>query len=415
MASNNTKKRRRTAADTLHIGDLPIGFIVNVSAYLSKPSRAILAVAFSSPSSSWQNDILMHQQSPISTAIVSASQWDTLDFEDVNKELASKLTDDDIYAILKSVSAYDVLKRLKLCGCINITGIGLNPLRGSVVLEQIDISLVGKHEETKIKPYPKISQDAVVPILDSIISTDGCSLKYVRFPQKWQIGIIGSQRPVIDFGNRYNQYMNRRGILCTKCNKSIYLVMNWLNRILENTVICYDCLDPICHNCQLLHNDMGRCSICKKNYCTDCVPSTSCTSCTHAYCEGCEEMEDCDECGDATCEDCLYTCDGCNETRCYECRPYRSCVGYGCEKGNCLDCYDGEEYDVDHCDECDENYCSDCKLKKVKSGEFGSDCIRCSGAVCHIILEENEKLTKENEELGREVEDLRAKVERTEL
>ena len=84
----------RTAADNLHISDLPIGFIVDVSAYLAKPSRAILAVAFSA-SSSWQNDNLMHRQSPISKAIVSAQQWDILDFEDVEKELANKLTDDD--------------------------------------------------------------------------------------------------------------------------------------------------------------------------------------------------------------------------------------------------------------------------------------------------------------------------------
>ena len=46
MASNSTNERRRTAANTLHISNLPVGFIVDVSAYLSKPSRAILAVAF---------------------------------------------------------------------------------------------------------------------------------------------------------------------------------------------------------------------------------------------------------------------------------------------------------------------------------------------------------------------------------
>ena len=67
---------------------------------------------------------MTHRQSPISTAIVSASKWDTLDFEDINKELANKLTDDDINAVLKSINAHDVLKKLKLCGCINITGKG---------------------------------------------------------------------------------------------------------------------------------------------------------------------------------------------------------------------------------------------------------------------------------------------------
>jgi hypothetical protein len=107
MASNSgINKRRRTASDTLHISDLPIGFIADVSAYLPKPSRAILAVAFTS-SPLWQNNDLMHQLSPISKAIISASQWDILDFEDINKELAYELTDYDISTVLKSINAQD--------------------------------------------------------------------------------------------------------------------------------------------------------------------------------------------------------------------------------------------------------------------------------------------------------------------
>ena len=122
MAPNSTNKRRRTAADTLHITDLPIGFIADVSAYLEKPSRAILAVALTPSSSSWNDYDLMHRQSPISTAIVLAYQWDTLDFEDVEKELANKLTDNDISAVLKSINAQDVLKRLKICGVLTLLG-----------------------------------------------------------------------------------------------------------------------------------------------------------------------------------------------------------------------------------------------------------------------------------------------------
>jgi len=52
MASISTNKRRRTAADTLHISDLPVGFIVNLAEYLPKPTRAILAATLSAPSSS---------------------------------------------------------------------------------------------------------------------------------------------------------------------------------------------------------------------------------------------------------------------------------------------------------------------------------------------------------------------------
>ena len=53
--------------------------------------------------------------------------------------------------------------------------------------------------------------------------------KYVQCPVKWLDS--SPSGPVMGFGNRYNQYMNRRGIICTKCNKSMDLVMNWLNRI----------------------------------------------------------------------------------------------------------------------------------------------------------------------------------------
>ena len=112
--------RRPTAPDTLNISDLPVGILVDIAAYLANPSKALLAVAFSAPSSSWRNNDLMHRLSPISTAIVSAQQWDILDIEDIEKELANKLMDDDIYAVLKCISARDVLKRLKLCGCIYI-------------------------------------------------------------------------------------------------------------------------------------------------------------------------------------------------------------------------------------------------------------------------------------------------------
>ena len=183
MASNSgINKRRRIAADTLHISDLPTGFIVDVSAYLPKPSRAMLAVAFTS-SSLWQNDALMHRLSPISTAIISAEQWDTLDFKDINKELANKLTDDDIGAVLKCINAQDVLKRLKLCGCTNIEGHGLNPLRGSVVLEQIDMSFTPRYGCQEVLSEAKISLATIISILDSIISAEDCSLKYIQFPR----------------------------------------------------------------------------------------------------------------------------------------------------------------------------------------------------------------------------------------
>jgi len=143
----------------------------------------MLAVAFTAPSSSWQNNNLMHRPSPISTAIISSSDWGTLDFMDVEKSLAGRLSDYDMFAILQCINAqYDVIKKLKLTGCVNLTGQGLSPLRGSVVLEQIDFSLLKRYQKpdpyfSKSKMNHSLSKDAV--ILDSIVSTSGCSLKHI--------------------------------------------------------------------------------------------------------------------------------------------------------------------------------------------------------------------------------------------
>jgi len=219
------------------------------------PSRALLAVAFNAPSSSSWNDYDLHRQSSISKAIVSAQQWDVLDFEDIEKDLAQQLTDDDVYATLTCINARDVLKRLKLCGCTNIKGIGLNPLRGSTVLvEQIDISLVGRYDNPYPAPESKISEEAVAPILVSIVSVDSCALKCIKFPTNWKRE-WEHPYPLRDFKRRYNElFSNRRDMICSKCNEGIQGIDDWMygNR---NRKICYDCLTPLCSNCRDGVND----------------------------------------------------------------------------------------------------------------------------------------------------------------
>jgi hypothetical protein len=394
MANNPRNVRQKTGDDdTLHISDLLIGSLVNVSEYLPKPSKVMLAVALSAPSSSWNVNSI---PSDVSKAIISASQWDILDFEDVEKELANKLTDDDISAVLTCIGARDVLKKLKLYGCINFEGHGLNPLRGSVVLEQIDISLVRKHEDPQIEPTPKISHEIVLPILDGIISTNGCVLKYIQFPWKWR-----ETYPVVEFRRRYNQQLNTRGISCSKCNRNMNEV--WLNDKLVNTNICYDCLKPICTQCDMDEADF--CQHCTKKYCTDCVPLTSCASCSNAYCRGCiREMDTY-----VYCDHHMRTCDSCDMTRCDDCSDYMDRCN-SCGKVNCESCYDGEEYSVKYCDQgsC-ASYCRDCKLIMVKKD--GVRCYACAGDVVPFLLEQNTKLTEENEELAKDNQEMREKVE----
>lgn len=191
MSVTLDRKRRRTDVQCNHIIDLPVGLLVHVTTYLAKPSRALFAVAMtaSSSSSDWKTTLhyfMQEELSDNSKAILSSLEWDLLDFEDIEKSLAVKLTDDDLHAVLKwCISAHGVLKKLKLTGCINITGCSLEPLRRSTVIEQMDLSLSKQFESPRSNVESKISEEVVIPILDSIISANGSSLKYLLLPICW--------------------------------------------------------------------------------------------------------------------------------------------------------------------------------------------------------------------------------------
>ena len=154
MLSTSTKRRRKTAAIAaashsdmnvvvlrLTLTDLPIGLFQHVSSYLPTTTQALFSVA-------------VQEQENISSIILSSNAWDTLDFGDIEKDLAAKLSDDDITAILLRIDAINNLKTLKLTNCINISGIGLKPLRRSMIIEQIDLSLTGEHQSPVLWSSP---------------------------------------------------------------------------------------------------------------------------------------------------------------------------------------------------------------------------------------------------------------------
>ncbi|KAL7525408.1 hypothetical protein ACHAXR_000991, partial [Thalassiosira sp. AJA248-18] len=98
----------------------------------------------------------------------------SLDFGNMERSslnrFAATLTDDDVSATLICIDAQHCLRRLKLQGCLKIVGSGLEPLRGSLALEQIDLSTES----------PVLSDAIVLPIIESILDARGNSLKYIR-------------------------------------------------------------------------------------------------------------------------------------------------------------------------------------------------------------------------------------------
>ena len=207
MTSTNSK-RRRTADDEgmMSINNLPDALLTGIAKYLADPSRALFAVALTPSTQSYQ-------PTETSNAIVSGGNWQMLDFGDIEKHLASKLTDNDVHKILVCIDGINTIKTLKLAGCVNITGRGLHPL-STAALEKIDLSLVGKHESPVIEPEPSLCESVMIPFLDSILGKG--RLKHLDLPTKFR---LQRSREMRQFLERYISYLESFRYGCSKCER----------------------------------------------------------------------------------------------------------------------------------------------------------------------------------------------------
>ena len=124
--SNKRSRSEPEEDNSLTINDLPDGIFADVAAYLAKPSKALFAVAMTAPSTTWTINNNHNCCSGAAAAIMTSNSWEALDFGDIEKYLAAKLSDDDVGAILLCIKAKTTLKTLKLTGCVNIKVVDLN-------------------------------------------------------------------------------------------------------------------------------------------------------------------------------------------------------------------------------------------------------------------------------------------------
>ena len=300
------------------ISDLPIGALSYVSSYLALPSRALFAVALNC-----RDDLER------CSAIVG-EQRDVLDFGDIEKQLAAKLTDDDVRNILLSIDAINNLKALRLTNLLNIIGIGLEPLRESTTIEKIDLSLVGDHESPELSPIPPMSCTEVLSILDSIIDMgEECSLKLLILTKEWRKRDTESEVHV--FLARYNELLCSRVVPCLKCGNNIRNLNHSMPQVNlkvgrgyeygAQLVTCYDCMKHYCFNC--VEEEDGEyiyclgtlCGFCNRRYCFHCSRERPCTSCEKKFCVDCMDMNQCAQCGKSVCLNCISG----DENLCHKC------------------------------------------------------------------------------------------------
>ena len=349
----------------------------SVVSYLPKLSRAVLASSLRGRLSFLFNDT-----------------WDTIDFNDMEKNAASRFTDEDIHSILTVTDSVNCLKRINLANLTQITGSGLCVLNGSSVLEHIDLSLVPENHRASDIEENRLKEDVICSLLDSIVSSDGSSLSYINLPKTW---LTQPSQMMQVFIRRFKQYMREKSFQCLKCNRICQNDIGYFTLAGSDTDGVFS---DTCHACSARY---GRCcaptivsdelfhvcKVCEKGFCSSCKPMTECCICEENVCTECCTGV-CPRCDtvfcSAACENELtwtsYTCSCCKKISCSECPDggFHECVD--CNKKNCFDCNDVEG-NVQLCGLCGISSCLDCKLKRVNEAELGGGeaCVQCKGMV----------------------------------
>ncbi|KAL7533511.1 hypothetical protein ACHAWF_004528 [Thalassiosira exigua] len=394
LSKRRKSKRRKTttpASRCLSIDVLPDAMLGCVAGFLPKTSRLLLMAALSSPTLDAPRRL-------------DSESWDTIDFADVMDDIAPRLTDEDLSEVLIAIKD---IKILKLAGCTNITGSGLKPLGDSISLQQIDLSLVGKNEDPTWKSDPKIKEEQVLPILESMIDTRASfirSLEHVQLPKLWRT----EKSPALTrFLTKYNRMLNMRFVQCCNCTYSEIGGKCWMAKSGEEFGLqrhtCYECRDNVCQQCE--PQSMPHCcENCEKRYCTSCNPTYECASCYDIACRECKEMGHCDSCHETYCNDCIPVshCRFCDRSTCMDCRPHNLCTGANCHRSNCLECEDfssdSPDDNVQWCESCEREFCNECRLKEYYQNK-DDFCRECKSIVFHKIAAECESLRRQLEEL----------------
>jgi hypothetical protein len=267
-----------------HILSVPDATLSRISSFLSLGERIFLAMTLPT----WDDG----QQEEISKAILGTAPVRSIDFLDFGEPITYTLTDRDLHRILTCIDAVHNLKDLKLTHCLNVIGYGLEPLRGSSALEKIDLSLVARHESSYAGRGGLLSVGAVIPLLNSILDAEQCSLKHIQLPVEWRFN--ENETHALDwFLSRYNNL----AIKCDGCNTNDFDRGILFGSIESRT--CYDCVHHYCRPCSRV---IRACQFCEKSICHQCGPDVERIGHLRIYdidevgdnfvCEGCAQPDD---------------------------------------------------------------------------------------------------------------------------
>ncbi|KAK1745670.1 hypothetical protein QTG54_003594 [Skeletonema marinoi] len=265
-------------------------------------------------------------------------QCEVLDFVDIPLSLASRLSDDDLGAILVCIDAKHKLKQLKLTHCTNVVGHGLEPLRGSTVVEKLDLGLVRQFEAPYLRRAPggsiyeflfddaKLSEGPVCAIIDSIYRRETDSLDRLQYPHKWSVNLSEPDVLVPIYDNnvlrseRVKQLVDEHNIIVNKFACCLYFGYEDekdLCSSLEDDESLGSALVDVCISCK--DASFTVCSNCNDIVCYECCDADKCDDCDIIHCPRCrdhslEKVTWCEAAGYGS--DCSPRCSSCRLKSC---------------------------------------------------------------------------------------------------
>ena len=349
-------KRAKLSPQCPNIDNIPEAILIYITSYIRESTQlAILGVSLTASSAKWRASNWTIQPSEATQIIFRKDDNSysyikpypfynqSIYFGSYEKELASKMSDDDLGAIFACFSAVrGEIERVCLTNCVNIIGFGLEPLRGSTSLESLGMDIPSDGNQNK---QPSLCGSAVIPILDSIIEKDGSSLNFIELPETWQRP--GNQN-LDDFLERYNNAMNSRRFTCSGCssdreknNKCGEVCRGtdevpWVNKSGEHwgthNYTCHGGNEHYCIDCVEEYMPSQPCTKCKAKCCAQCIDTLQCDDCEVSIpfagcrlsailklhninqlpcfqeisCHECTSIGKCEGCQRTTCDDCCY-------------------------------------------------------------------------------------------------------------
>ena len=357
------------------------------------------------------------------------------------KNMKTAMTDGQLAALLRRVNGKEAVEEIDLSMCTQMTGSGLEPLRGSTVLRSANLCFRGRggvHTVTRAndeKKWPDIDLRAIVSIVESFPPFSGrtlahpgiCSLNLFSDEgnsgkKRWKgykEALLGLQKAY-----RKNYCSNVRGnpLPCPKCEKPMQY---WLRNPDISTMgvesYCTHCHslngDIICEGDYPMHPDTGilqGCDSCTKQYdfdnllvCSICYEeeTTSCLDCFKTKPE--KNMVVCSMCDIANCTCCngydhyfheltIQACQGCKVVACGICREQAHCKDTYCNNYSrwwCADCpglkacsrcekIRCEEECLTSCASCGDAFCSRSEYYDRDCRRELKNCVHCFRSFC---------------------------------